>query len=292
MLTAICTRLGFPKEAIIALNQAYEKLSATGEIAGIWKVAKERLFRPGDQSFLELLEKVSQLTDVHRYTADMVFLLLSAIDVREGYLERGYAESQYWDNMEDLRYKLMECWNRYGIWGTFVTFWYKKFFTVELFKLGRLQYNKAPFYRDDYRGIIKKDEPVLTCHIPSSGPLKPEEVLDSLKRAYAFYRDDFKDGIMVLTCHSWLLYTPQYEVYPENSNLRHFYDMFDVLDFEKRDGYQNFWHIYNRDYDPEKLNELPTKTGLQRNMLKFVKEGNPMGVGYGVLLFDGEKIIN
>ncbi len=53
--------------------------------------------------------------------------------------------------------------------------------------VGRLEYQKRKFPYDDYKNYIKKNEPALSIHIPSSDPLKEENVLTSNKEAYDFY---------------------------------------------------------------------------------------------------------
>lgn len=291
MFSDFCNRIGFPAEATAELKEIYEKMSQDPEVVSMWDNAQKSLFTFGDSEHLKILEEVAKYTGVHPYTADMVFLVRSGINVRPVYEAQGLSENQYWDNMEDLRYKLMECWNLHGIWGTFVTSWFQRFFLCDRYKLGRLQYEKPRAVSEDVRNYLKKDRMVLACHIPSSGPLTPELVMDSLKKAYAFFKDEFEDGIMVLTTQTWMLYPPHYEVFPENSNLRRFYDLFKVIASYERENNSDFIRIFNRVFDREKLDTMPAETTLQKNFLKFFKDGNCMGVGCGVLFFDGEEII-
>ena len=130
---------------------------------------------------------------------------------------------------------------------------------------------------------------MLNCHIPSSGPLTPEAVLDSLKRAYSFYADVQKEGILPVVCHSWLLYPPHYELFGKNTKA--FYDLFTVLrqDVSAENG--DFWRVFNRPFSEDILTDLPEDTSLRRGFKQFLLAGNKMGSGYGVLLFDGERVL-
>ena len=110
-----------------------------------------------------------------------------------------------------------------------------------------------------------------------------EDVEASFRRAYEFYKIQ---GPMIVTCSSWLLYPPFYgEVFPENSNLRRFYELFDVV--EQRDECpfsDDGWRIFHTK-EPD-LDKLPLKTTLQKNLHAYLKRGNGMGRGYGVLVRD------
>ena len=83
----------------------------------------------------------------------------------------------------------------------------------------------------DYKDIAKKGEKIVGLHIPSTGPLTPELVDESLERAYRFYKPN--GGYLVLHCHSWMIYPPLYELFPKGSNLEKFYHRFDIFLFER-----------------------------------------------------------
>ena len=89
-----------------------------------------------------------------------------------------------------------------------------------------------------------------------------------------------------------MIYPKHKEIYGENSNLRKFYELFDIIDAVENQSNHNFWRIFNVDYSPETLDSAPEDTSLQRGFEAYIKQGNCMGTGKGVLLFDGEKIIN
>lgn len=290
MIQEFCAELHFPQEAIPALSEAYDKLLADPAVVGLLEAAEESLFTPGSEVFLEYLQQVADRSGVNRYTVDMVFLLTSLKPLRQKYRQQNLPEPLLWQTMEDLRYKLVECRDVYGIWGTFVTGWFKGFYLLERFKLGRLEYEKVPFRLEAYRDW-KKGQTVVNCHIPSSGPLNRQEVLDSLKQAHSFYRDTLRDGVMLVTCHSWLLYPPHYQVFPEGGNMRKFYELFDVVESEVQEDNENFWRVFNREYAPEILDQVPADTTLRRRFLEYLRTGRIMGNGFGILLFDGEKVL-
>ena len=136
---------------------------------------------------------------------------------------------------------------------------------------------------------LKKGDVVYNCHIPSGSPLAPEAVMDSLRRAHAFYQPE--NGVLPVICHSWLLYPPHKKVFPPASNLLRFAEMFDVTESEVSPDYNDFWRIFHCPYHAS-LKNLPRRTELQRNFAAYLQQGNQMGLGLGVLLFDGKTILN
>jgi hypothetical protein len=117
-------------------------------------------------------------------------------------------------------------------------------------------------------------------------------VIDSLRRAHAFYRAELKDGILPVYCSSWLLHPPTAECYPEQSNLRAFYELFDVLQWSDDEKNSNFWRVFDVDFTPERLASAPERTNLQRSLKQMIQSGQNMGSGKAILLFDGEQLLD
>ena len=73
--------------------------------------------------------------------------------------------------------------------------------------------------------------------------------------------------------------------------MRKFYELFDVVESEVQEDNEDFWRVFNREYSPEILDQVPADTTLRHRFLEFLRTGRIMGNGYGILLFDGEKIL-
>ena len=292
MFTELAKRINFPDEAIAELKEKHELLMSRPELYAELYNAMDEFFIIGDRTFIGTLDKIAEKAEIPNYTVHMIFLLLAARPLRYVYRQQGIAEEIYYDTLSDLACKLMECKKVHNVWGTFVGWWYPDMFRCKIIKLGRMEYERIGFPYDDYKGILKKGDVVYNCHIPSSGPVTRESVIESLKCAYEFFKDELRDGILPVYCSSWMIYPKHKEIYGENSNLRKFYELFDIIDAVENQSNHNFWRIFNVDYSPETLDSAPEDTSLQRGFKAYIKQGNCMGTGKGVLLFDGEKIIN
>ena len=229
------------------------------------------------------LTDLSKASCYHKYTIDMLLAIYACIRLRGMYAEKGYTEEFFAHNMKDLTYKLHECKKLHDMWGTFVFPWFDGFYKMVRFALGRLQYNPKAIAMD-YKEL-KEGDMVTTIHIPSSGPLTPEAVQESLKMAYEFFGPNCGDR-HIFVCDSWLLYPKTCDLYPENSNMRKFYEAFEVFNPRENEGDYDLWRIFytqTKDYK-----SLPRDTSLQRLFYDYLNAGNHFGYGYGVIDYKPE----
>lgn len=276
----IAKKANFPADAVEFFGNLYEKAEKNENIMKCLDEAEKIYFAEGSAD--EYMEKLSALLDENKYSTDMLFLLYCAIPLKDIYIEKGYTDEMYAGVLNDLKCKLAECYSVHGVWGTFVFSWFQGFFVCKRFCLGRLQYEivHAPI---GYKDKLKEGDEVINCHIPSSGKLDPELIVDSLKRAYDFY--GCKDE-MIVHCASWMLYPPYAKagVFPEGTNLKYFYDLFDVVEILPRDLGANLWRVFGT-YETD-TSKLPKDTGLRKRLCEFVEKEKTEGVGRGFMIYN------
>ena len=275
-------RLGFPAEAVETLESARESLQAQTELLPLLQAAQESILCHGKGYWRRDLTVIEEQSGIQPETVDMVFLISCLPRVLERYREGSVPEEIFWDSMDDLRCKLLECYRIRGVWGTFVVEWYPSFFRLQRFAFGRLQFEHMTFSLENVPGL-KPGQTVYNCHIPSSGPLTPEAVDDSLRRAKAFFEKELQGGKMPVYCHSWMLYPPHVALFSDHSNLRRFAERFTVLRSIEDPSNQSFWRIFDCEWDPAIVANLPEDTSLRRAFKAFLQSGNVMGFGEGIL---------
>lgn len=254
---------------------------------------------------------------ISRYTANMLFLIRALPSLHARYQDRGLSDEMFYCISHDLTNKLNECIKMHHVMGTFVFYWFHRHFKVELFGLGRFQYEERSFPLDDlafYKTmdgsiqhafvkdldasvkpfyVLKQGSPVYNFHIPSSGPMPLEARLDSYRKAYEFFNTPAGEPI-ALVCDSWLLWPENNFIFPEGSNLHGFFDDFCILSSRTPGEGRIFpddWRVYYTHYTGD-TSLLPQNTGLQKNIASHLAKGGVIGSGFGVILFDGEKIIS
>ncbi len=284
----LCRELQFPKEAIGYFADLSDKIYRDRENRDLFEKAVDLFYLDESDDYIECVNDLAKRLGVKADTTGMLLLLKAAKSLRYMYRQKGIDDEIFINTMMDLKYKLDESKKRYDCWGTFVLTWFRKFYQFKRFGIGRLQYNTDFELQQDYKQYAKKGDIIYNCHIPAAGPLTEELVMDSLKQAYRFFG---VSGNMVVACISWLLYPPHAELFPQGSNMRKFYEMFDIVEAEECEPKWDFWRIFYCD-PTEDFDSLPQETGLQRRFVSYLKAGNSMGSGTGILVFDGEKIIN
>ncbi len=234
---------------------------------------------------IENIKTIAQQKNIDPFGAYMLLFICMAPKLYKKYAEKGIDDKIFYNTMADLKYKLEECRLVHSRCGTFVPTWYKGFFEMKIFALGRLQFEINHTWFDcEVNGIkIPKGSKVLSVHIPRTGQkLSHDLVLDSYAQAKQFFKDDF-NGDIIFICNSWLLYPWNRTVFQENSNLANFYDDFTIVSTGEYQNYSEVWRLFDCLYDGNP-DTLPNDTSLRRAYIERIKNGEPIGHGTGVIL--------
>lgn len=259
-------------------------------------IAYTKEYINGESTMAEIQEKIDAIEpkNMNVYTMYLLFVLECTDWLKEKYLENGRTEEQFYTAMKDITYKTIECRKRYDVFGIMTFIWYNGFFNMRRFATTRLQFDKQtrvdePIKLQNY--TVEKGDLVFKCHIPSAGPLTYDLRLKSYKELYEFYKDQLKDGLLVIYCETWLLYSGYKNVFGENSNTMDFARDFELFADVKRETFTDAWRIFYKDYNGD-TSVLPQETSMQRAFVKYLNEHDgDFGAGCGVILFDGENIL-
>lgn len=290
--------IGFDKAEAQFFSYLYMKLDdADKKLLDV--LGKEFSSGKGIEIYESIYEKLMPLAskyNLDKKTVDMLFFLSNLEKMRQNYIEKGISEQGFYDIAKDFKYKLDECKKNYGVLGVRPFSWYYHLFNAKMFALGRLQFHTIKFFDDTYYKwkdiTITPEDTVVNMHIPSSGPLTREMRFDSYKKAFEFFGKT-KGEYLVLVCTSWLIYPGYRDVYAKGSNMADFMDDFDIIKSEdvQENTFPNSLAVFGMEYNGD-TSKFPTDTTLQKNFIKHLNDGKRCGYGRGVILFDGEKIVN
>ncbi|SFE03681.1 hypothetical protein SAMN05216378_2058 [Paenibacillus catalpae] len=201
-----------------------------------------------------------------------------AVDAYEEYRIRGIEDQIYFDTFKDIRIWSEVCYRDYGEYGIEEYNWLQEHVRLQLFRLGRLQFQPVAFDGENLKAgeySVEKHQLVLNIHIPEGEPLTPQEVSHSFLLARKFFR-----GIpAVYICRSWLLYPGLNKVLKAESNILRFQQLFRIyeVDEESREAEQR---IFNRlETSPDKYGE---ETSLRRAAKALLSNSGTLGSGCGV----------
>lgn len=281
-----------PKEAISVMKKNHDKIGADSRFLALCKQIYDNV------PFADIkkeLETFSENVSVNLYELMLLLLMETCDKMENAFRSKGIEERIFLDTVKDFQYKTKECMDVDGVYGISPFTWYQEIFSVEIVALGRLQYQimESPCVKYTVDGIeILKGDPVYYIHIPSAGPLLPEDVTASLRAAFAFFKERVS-GKLIAPCTSWLLYPPYKEkVYAKESNLWKFADRFHIVSYKAYNDpneFSNAWRVFGTK-DVSELSALPADTSLRRNFLRYMREGGTHGTGFGVIVVDENYI--
>lgn len=284
------------------LNEVLEKLMLTQdelcEIEDIENKYEEKIediakdYFEKRKSFPHYLETVRKtLAEKSPHTADLLLVLHLSSFLKNEYKRKNIPESMFWGFVCDVRCKKDECRRVKKVLGTFVADWYEGFFKLFRFSFGRLECDIIKCDQDieSKNGKVKKGDYVLSCHIPSDGKLNYYDCIDSYKKAYAFFKDYFEDTLPII-CISWLLYPEYAKVFEVCPNIEKFISDFEIYREETEDKFLDVWRVFSCD-NYEDTKALPNDTKLQRKYIEYIENSGTFGEGFGILFFDGEKVL-
>ena len=290
-------RIGIPDEAKAAVLAAENRILADEKVfKEFCKLKKE--YMDGSVSLGDTLSEITQKSielGVSEYTLHFNFLINCTDILFEKYKSNNIDELIFWDTMDDFRCKLLECHDVKETWGTFVAHWFDGFLKFNRFALGRFQYEENVYDGEVYNKygiVLNKGDKVYGFHIPSSGkPFDKAARLESYRKAYQFYGCREKGEKLVLTCGSWLLYKELENILPGDSKIVDFMHDFDIVRNVETEEFGDSWRIFGKNHllPPDRL---PTTTSLQKAIAKHLSAGGKLGYGFGIIVFDGDNIVN
>lgn len=241
------------------------------------------------EATVPMIKELAESSGVHEYTLWMILLILAAEKARSFYK----TEEIYWDTFCDLRYKAQECYDVYGIWGTFVAHWYPIFYNGTIVKLGRMEYQvRSCNFKEPKTAMgftVNPGDPIIALHIPTSfEPFDKAARLDSYRKAWEYFCPDGRP--LVCVCGSWLLYDGYKDVFAPGSNIDSFRKEFYMLSSKATDSFGNAWRVFGADHNLP-ADQLPERTSLQRAFKSYMQKGGTHGNGTGVIIFDGERLL-
>ncbi len=292
-------RYRYPEKAIDTFTAIEKRLDAEPDFAAAFDPLVDAYGKtdcPDRRGVLDKTEELARSRGINEYSMLFVLLMNASRELLENYRAAGLDEAVFWDTMDDLRCKLLECLACKEVAGTFVAGWFGGFYDMRMFKYGRFEFHLTDYGFDipftTKCGVhLKNGDVMVNMHIPSTGvPLTDDVRLDSYRRAYKAFKQYFPDKPFVFCCSSWLLYPEHRQFLPEKSNILRFMSDFEIVSWEEGDHFGDAWRIFGKyaELPPE---QLPTDTSLRRAYADRLASGKPTGNGFGVFVFDGENIV-
>lgn len=279
----------FPKESHPVILNSYDKVMSCELSSKMLGELLSEFEKTNDAKPLcsrELMKEAYENAGVHPFEGALVPILILAVGLRKRYKDAGYSELMYSGVVSDIKYKLIECHLVKGIWGTFVSPWFARFFDMSRFCFGKLQFETVEFKHDYEKDGIRltPESLVINVHIPrTGGRLEPESKNASYEEAAKFFGEKF--GIApIFRCHSWLLFQKHKEIMKNGSNLLAFINDYEIIDEGIYEDYTEVWRLFDTDYTGDPA-ALPADSSLRRAYIELMLRGEPTGWAEGIYIY-------
>ena len=201
-------------------------------------------------------------------------MLWAAVLTEEKYKTAGMPEDIFVETMKCFPRFIHEHKVSYGSFGFDRDFWTGRQLSLNLFRIGTLEYEK----------LIQQDGNRISIHIPSDAVLTGENCRVSVAQARDFFEKYAPDFCQVpYICQSWLLSPALKALLPKDSHILQFQEMFQILHRDEADTSFMEW-VFKKGDIP--LKDLPENTTLQRRMKAYLLQGGRVGEAFGVLKQD------
>lgn len=262
-LEELTERIHLPKEA----RRQVRKERIDGNEYGVWK----EKFYQDTRRFISEWKKMDA-----RLPWALEFYLKLAADTYCEYQKKGYADRVFDQTFYDITIWCSKCYRKHGVYGLEELMWLGQSVKMELFRLGRLQFEPVCTGKE----MKGKDQTLpagtkaLNVHIPAGEPLLQEDCRESFQQAKEFFGGEYQ----AFVCGSWLLSPHLKEILPDSSNIIRFQNFFQVAEV----GYaypQAEQRIFGETLEDKR--RYPEDTSLQRRAKEYVLAGRDLGIGFG-----------
>ena len=160
--------------------------------------------------------------------------------------------------------------------------WLRNHLSGRLYKLGRLQFNMGLAEHTIPAKNILKGDPVLEVHIPEEGPLTPNSVDDSFRKAERFFAKYFPEfQYDFITCHSWLLDASLRDYLKPDSNILQFQKRFERA--QKEESYLMLRYLFRWNTTRLNLQDFIPRTSFAAKIKEQVLAGRKFYEVTGVI---------
>lgn len=281
-LLHLCEKIDLPPEA---RDTALRALSH-------WEKPLLRAVRHSDLEHLSACTRRLRLNRKKGAAFCLAFCLLQAEQAYTEYQKRGIPDEIYYDTMRDITVWVNTLQAEENIVGLAEISWLRHTLYLNLFKIGRLQYQ---FFTANHllSGLsprtqypIKSGEAVLNIHIPAGGRLSLDDCRASLAAARDFFEKyypqyDYKGFV----CDSWLLDCHNADFMRPDSNIVRFRELFDTVyqtAAPMNEITRRLWGELT--VSKSKIADFPAETDLQKRTKAYLLSGGKTGNGYGFIV--------
>jgi len=268
-ITELCRTLNLPSDLTEQILECQN--NRTEELP---EEIKKKLFERSawESGIAELKEFLGE--DPYSMKILLEQMLLVCSYTYEEYVKRGISREVFVDTFGFIPRFVIPTGNSEGKYSYNWAWWLPREITLQEYRIGALE----------YEFVKEGDERRIEVHIPSDADMKIEALCRSVVDFLSFEKEYFPDWEGVRLCTDTWMIMPQLDKFlADDSKILRFKGLFDI---ENVDFTQTWYMGWIFPGFTQINDELPENTSLQRNLKKYLLEGNKFGVAQGTLILD------
>lgn len=245
-------------------------------------------YEKGDDEFAAYLEVFAEQEQLPVEVLNMYIYLRKCEYAWKQFREKGIDDAVFYDSANAFSVCGQFLLEREGIYGVSRSphrKWMRHFFNIEIFRLGRLEFeviqSAYDVEIDDHK--ISPGAPCISVHIPR-GKLSDEACEEAYTQARAFFKKHYGMNTCFFFCTSWLLHPWLSEDLGPSSSIVNFQSKFKILALhEGPDSIRQMiqWAFL---HPCKNINDYPEDTSLRRAAKRRLQENLPLGEATAVRL--------
>ncbi len=183
-IKAFAENIGLPQEAQSIALAICEKINASHaeDYQQIYTKSQD----------VSLIYALAENMGESRDAVMLAVVLMLGTDAHDLYEKRGISETIYLLSMRDITVWTKTCMKMRGHVGLYEYGWILNFIQASIVRIHRLEFHKISFLEDrtwSRAGVtISGGDSVINIHIPEDGSLAHEDVIESYRQAYCYFK--------------------------------------------------------------------------------------------------------
>lgn len=279
-------RIGFAEIGRESFRQIHRRTADAGFVKRLQYAFAE--YEKGDAEFAAYLEDFAQHEQITAEILNMYIYIRKCEQAFMRFREKGIDDEVFYASASAFTVCGEWLLKREGIYGISRSphrAWMRHFFNIEIFRLGRLEFE---YMHSNYDATIDghtlcKGDPCIGVHIPR-GKLNAQECEHAYSLAREFFRKHYGMDTCIFFCVSWLLHPWLSEDLSPNSGIVDFQKRYTLLALHETPSsiQQMLQWIFL--HPKENMDNYPEDTSLQRAAKRRLKNSLPLGEASGIRL--------
>ena len=220
------------------------------------------------QTKLETAMNTSEFSEQNKNGMLMLYIHLKAACLSfEKYAQKGISTEVFKETMKCFSRFINEHYKSYGRTGFDRAFWTYRQLSLQLFRIGQLEYE-----------LISPEESAI--HIPSDADISLDKCRDSFEEYCVFLKKVFGFEPQKFSLDSWLISPALDDILEPTSKIIIFKNCFEIQEWNKESEEFKQW-IFGK--DNISIEEMPETTSLQRKTKALLQNGGKFGTAKGIL---------